>query len=470
VSRLFTSARCYDFDKPEDRLISGIEQEANNHKFSLDLADASTRGRLDGARAGRWQGGPVPYAYRAETEKIVKKGRTCYRTKRLVLGPDEEVNVVRRIFREYVDTRSGFRAIADRLNAEGVPPPRGGSWGTNTVKRILRNPVYLGRLVFARRREGKFYGVVNAKSAPLPTATAGKSMPNPESCWVWAPEQTHEPLVDQETWDRARVKLAQRKDAHDKKERTPRLGCYPLSGLVRCGHCEAAMTARVNRVVRPGGEVHSYRRVFCGTYNRTGGCDYNAVDADVLLKAVLAKLNAGLTHPRFEEELLAEVRRQGEQASTADPGRLATLKSRLADRERKLAAAADRVIDEQDQGLLPALRERLRQRQKDRDAVAAEVDALTRAGRPAGTAEADEVMGAVGRLGEAKDEELREVLGEVVSYVELFFDREPYGKTRTRSRFARGLIYLRPGLLADVLCEFTRVNGPPAPCRNTTRG
>src|SRR5262249_48236155 len=158
---------------------------------------------------------------RGETEKVTKKGRTCYWTKRLVLGPDDEVAVVRRIFREYADTLAGFRAIADRLNAEGVPPPRGKSWGTNTIKRILRNPVYLGRLVFARHREGKFYGVVNAKLAPLPTATKGRRIPNPEESWVWAPDQTHDPIIDLETWGRCRAKMAQRKQAHRDKTRTP---------------------------------------------------------------------------------------------------------------------------------------------------------------------------------------------------------------------------------------------------------
>jgi site-specific DNA recombinase len=468
VARLFTSSRCYDFDKPDDRLVFGIEQETGNHKYSRDLAEASTRGRLDGAREGRWQGGPVPYGLRAETEKVTRKGRTYYRTKRLVLGPDGEVAVVRRIFREYADTFAGFRAIANRLNAEGVPPPRGKAWGTNTIKHILRNPVYLGRLVFARCRGGKFYGVVNAKPAPLPTATKRRNIPNREDSWVWSPAQTHEPIIDPALWDRARAKMAQRKGAHSDKKRTPRLGCYPLSGLVRCGACGGNMTARASRVVRGGGKSYTYRRVFCQTYNRTGGCALNAVDADDLLRAVLKKLNAGLTHPRFREELLAEVRRQDEQAESADPARLATLKTRLADLERKVQAAADKVIDEQDQSLLPALRERLRQRQKDRDAVAGEVEALTRAGRAPGNAEADAVVATVGRLAEATGEELREVLGEIVSYVELFFDHEPYGKGRTRSKFARGLIYLRPGLLADVLYQFTRVREGGPLCKEKT--
>jgi hypothetical protein len=105
--------------------------------------------------------------------------------------------------------------------------------------------------------------------------------------------------------------------------------------------------------------------------------------------------------------------------------------------------------------------------------VARQVEAARRSQQPAGDleAEAEEAMALAGRFNGALEsgdgDLLREVLGEAVSYVELFFTHEPTatGK-RTRSRYARGLIYLRPQRWA----QYTQVNGPPAPCRKTTSG
>ncbi len=461
VRKMYTAARGWvDFSRSEDRMLGNIEQDATNHRYVVDLARDSTRGRLAGAREGRWQGGPVPYGYQPELERVTRKGRARFRTARLVPGPDDAVAVVKRIFREYATTVAGFRQIAAGLNAEGVAPPRGRAWATNTVRRILCNPAYLGRLVWGRLREGKFFCATPGKPGdevtPVPAATAGRIVANPEEYWVGAAGRTHEPLIDEATWQCCRAKMGRRKT-----QGTPRVGCYALSGLVRCGHCGARMVPRVLMVRRPNGVTNSYRRVHCNGYNRSGKsvCSYNGLDADALTRAVLAKLKAGLQDPRFRKALRDEVQRQDAAAQTADPGRLADLKARLSELERKVQRAADLILDENDATLLPALRERLRQRQQERDTVAAEAEALERAVAPGvdAEAEADAALALADRLDETDGYELRDVLAEAVAYIELFFVQEPYGKARTRSRFTRGLVHVRPGLLADVLCDYSSV-------------
>jgi hypothetical protein len=387
-------------------------------------------------------GGPIPYGYRPELERVTVKGKVRWRTARLVLGPDREAETVRHIFLDYARTAIGLRGLAQRLNASGVPAPRGGKkgWGDTTVKRILKNPVYLGRLVWARRTEGKFFGVVNAELVPLDGSQ--KSRPNDEAGWVYAPAQTHEPLVDLPTWERCQEKLARRK-----KERQPRLGCYALSGLVRCGHCEANMVTRVVEV-----KGRESRRVFCGTYNRCGSpaCEYNAVDADALARAVVGKLQTQLFSPDALEALRQEVSRQVDGAAATGKA-LAALEARLAQLAKGVERAAKRVIDEEDDALVPALRKQLKAAQLEHDELARQVEAARRSRQPAEDVKEviREAMAMAGRFQEALTAEdsglLREMLGEAVSYVELFFDHAPSdnGK-RTHSKFARGLIYLRP--------------------------
>ena len=56
---------------------------------------------------------------------------------------DEEAEVVRRIYREYLDG-SGCRIIANRLNEDKVPTMNGGEWHPRTIATILHNYTYTG--------------------------------------------------------------------------------------------------------------------------------------------------------------------------------------------------------------------------------------------------------------------------------------------------------------------------------------
>ena len=57
----------------------------------------------------------------------------------------EEAEVVRRIFGWRAEGRS-LEWACERLTADGVPTRRGGRWGVSTVRRMLRNPFYAGRI------------------------------------------------------------------------------------------------------------------------------------------------------------------------------------------------------------------------------------------------------------------------------------------------------------------------------------
>jgi site-specific DNA recombinase len=54
---------------------------------------------------------------------------------------------VRNIFEMALVGSSAIR-IAERLNRDNVPAPRGGAWRDSTVKAILRNRRYLGEIVY----------------------------------------------------------------------------------------------------------------------------------------------------------------------------------------------------------------------------------------------------------------------------------------------------------------------------------
>ena len=55
----------------------------------------------------------------------------------LIPGPPEEIAIVQRIYRDYLERKMGSGAIAEALNREGVKSESGRPWSKAVVKRIL---------------------------------------------------------------------------------------------------------------------------------------------------------------------------------------------------------------------------------------------------------------------------------------------------------------------------------------------
>lgn len=83
-------------------------------QFERELLVERTReGQLRKVHSEPWSCGPAPYGYRKEDGKLVQV--------------PEECEVVRRIFRLYLDIGT-YKGVARRLTEEGVPAPRGAKW------------------------------------------------------------------------------------------------------------------------------------------------------------------------------------------------------------------------------------------------------------------------------------------------------------------------------------------------------
>ena len=168
-----------------------------------------------------------------------------------VIDP-ETADVVRRIFALYADGLSP-RNIAARLNAEGIPSP-GASWRRVTRRRdakwmastiygdaskgsgILNNELYLGRVIWNRRQMKK-----------RPRSAKRVALMRAESEHV-VREDPALRIIDDTLWQRVRERRA--KQAHELgarviggiRKRRPGGGRPPrylLSGILRCGVCDA---------------------------------------------------------------------------------------------------------------------------------------------------------------------------------------------------------------------------------------
>lgn len=157
------------------------------------------------------------------------------------LIPDEETAPIVQLIFSLACKEESCRTIALQLNERGIIPPlkyrilyrdnfgeRGAaratdSWNYTTVKRILKNKVYLGHTVLGKSRK--------------PSVKSKKKVPVSEENWIVTPD-THEPLVSQETFDQAAFHLGR---GTRKYEGFDHVRKSIFSGVAVCGLCGHSM-------------------------------------------------------------------------------------------------------------------------------------------------------------------------------------------------------------------------------------
>src|SRR3546814_789251 len=111
----------------------------------------------------------------------------------LVQGPDEDVAIVREIYRQFVEDQHSERQIADWLNAKGIMSDLERLWSRGAVHQILINEKYAGHNVWGRT------------SFKLKT----RHVRNDPAEWIRC-DQAFPAIVSQELFDRARFIIEQR--------------------------------------------------------------------------------------------------------------------------------------------------------------------------------------------------------------------------------------------------------------------
>lgn len=92
---------------------------------------------LERARRGLWRGGTPALGLMLDKE-----------TGRLIANP-ATVEAINLLFESYVRNNGSREATARELNRMGIPSPGGELWVSIKVKRLLRNPIFLGRQTYA---------------------------------------------------------------------------------------------------------------------------------------------------------------------------------------------------------------------------------------------------------------------------------------------------------------------------------
>jgi len=219
----------------------------------------------------------------------------------------EEAEIVRLIFRRY-NSGIGATAIANELNAMGSIPRRNTQWSKSTVRYLLRNPVYTGKVVFNRYKHTK----KGSHGADRNIIRA-----NPEDKWLIS-EGLHDAIVSQEEFDRAQT-VRQKRYVPSRQDGTIH---NQFAGVFKCDICGKNMQT----LTAPKGGPY----LACGT----PGCCAMAKEQyveEALLEALEDRLEAIRYQP--EEDLSADLKTAEQElaALEAEITRVRSRRTRLYD-------------------------------------------------------------------------------------------------------------------------------------------
>ena len=238
-------------------------------------------GRIQKAREGKWNGGFAPYGYKLE------KGQLFIN--------EEEAAAIRVIFDQYVHTDTGANGLAKYLVTHGIHKiqrqnGKNPLFDSALIRRILKNPVYCGKIAYGRRRTEKVHGTRNDY----------RLVEQDDYLLV---DGLHEGIVSEELWHEAQVKLLAQAEKYERVNRGKDTKIHLLSGIVKCPVCGVGMYG--NKSIKHKADGSKYKDFYyygCKHRTMTRGhkCDFKKQINEELLDSAVAEVIVKLvSNPKF---------------------------------------------------------------------------------------------------------------------------------------------------------------------------
>ena len=254
---VITPDMTFDLNDEYDRERFKRELERGNDYLEY-YKKINWRGRLESVRSGYFIGSIAPYGY---DKDFILDGRK----KRPTLKINErEAEAVRLVFDLYVNQDMGMTNIARRLNELGYKTRKGALWSTATIKDIIANIHYIGKIKWNWRK------TINV----VEDGEISKTRPKSKDYYVF--DGKHSAIIDVELFEMAQAKMG--KNARVKVGKELR---NPLASLVYC-QCGKAMTYRTYK--DKDGNERNAPRLLCTDqmYCQTGSITYDEMANKVI--------------------------------------------------------------------------------------------------------------------------------------------------------------------------------------------
>lgn len=142
---VITPQKTYDLRDDYDRDFFERELKRGN-EFLEYQKKIMNRGRLLSVQQGNFIGSVAPYGY--DKDVIIDGKRKCPTLK----INEQEANAVRMAFDMYVNKNMGRTNIAAHLDSLGIKPPKGEFWSPSSLKDLLTNIHYIGKVKWNFRK------------------------------------------------------------------------------------------------------------------------------------------------------------------------------------------------------------------------------------------------------------------------------------------------------------------------------
>lgn len=240
-----------------------------NSLYARQASEKTKAAHRARAKNGMFLGSRAPYGYQKDPSD----------RHHLIVDP-EAAEVVKEIFRMFADG-IGYVRMTKILRERNILNPQAYfnqnnpdyykhsdywrkpfDWHATSVRAILNNPVYLGKLTFGKTKTKGFFDK--------------RRVPAEESDWIVV-EHTHEPLVSQELWDTVHQMMKARRRENSSGH------VQPFAGLVKCAGCGSSLNASYDK------KKGKYTGFSCWVYKNYGKqwCTSHAIGWQTLNRLVL---------------------------------------------------------------------------------------------------------------------------------------------------------------------------------------
>lgn len=230
----------------------------------------------------------VKWRIRKNFEKGIPSGGSMlgYRFKDGVLQVvPEEAEIVKMIFTDFL-SGMGIATIAKKLNRLKIPTKHGAPWSRASVKTILKQDKYTGDLLLQKTYKSDH---INKKK-----------MINHGELPMYYVENSHEAIIDQETFTKVQEEIKRRAERYTTSRPEQ---AYLFTKIIRCGLCGQHFT---RKFTASGKKYPKKAKWICATFQIYGKneCPSQRIPEEILI----AKTSEVLGHDDWDrEELLGTI-------------------------------------------------------------------------------------------------------------------------------------------------------------------
>ena len=228
-TKIITPTKTYDpsneFD--EEYFEFGLYMSRREYKI---INRRLQRGRTASCKEGKYVCSHAPYGY----ERIKINGDKGF----TLLPVPEQAEIVQKIFKWYTEGKLcddgtkktiGVSLIARELNKISVRPPKGAVWTSSTIRDILINPVYIGKIRWNWRPEKK----------KMSGGLIIRERPRSNDFLLY--DGLHDAIVSEDIFEMAQAIMQKNKSRPVRADKTVK---NPLAGLIICSKCGRKMQRR----------------------------------------------------------------------------------------------------------------------------------------------------------------------------------------------------------------------------------